>query len=143
VGPTATGPLISRPDRGRPTLNGWWAPVTLRNIKEVGAAGSGYEVRRQPHIPPPTFPDGKLRRRRHCLDRRCPSADLHFASLPSRKSPTWPAVPAAPLPETVHLPSPLSLFIHALHMYIHTVTVGTRLDPHLVDPLVLSPSQSS
>jgi hypothetical protein len=126
-----TGPLISRPDRGRPTLDGWWPPVTLRYIKEVGATGSRYEVRRQPHTPP-TFPspiyrerssDGKLRRRRHFLDHRCPSADLHFASLPSRRSPTWLVVLAAPLPETVHLSSPLSLFIHALHMYIHTVTV--------------------
>jgi hypothetical protein len=77
--------------------------------------------------PPPTFPspiyrerssDGKLRRRRHFLDRRCPSADLHFASLPSRRSPTWLAVPAAPLLETVHLSSPLSL--HSCITYVHS-----------------------
>jgi hypothetical protein len=47
------GPLVSRPDRGRPTLDGWWAPVTLRYIKEVGATGSRHEVRRQPQ--PPTY----------------------------------------------------------------------------------------
>jgi hypothetical protein len=124
------GPLVSRPDRGRPTLYGWWAPVTLRYIKEVGATGSRHEVRRQPQPPPPTYipspiyrerrSDGKLRRRRHSLDRRCQCADLHFASLPTRRSPTWQAVPAAPLPETVHLSPLLSLSFHASHLsYTH------------------------
>jgi hypothetical protein len=32
LGPTAFWALFSRPDRGRPTLHGWWAPVTLRYI---------------------------------------------------------------------------------------------------------------
>jgi hypothetical protein len=32
LGPTAFWALFSRLDRGRPTLHGWWAPVTLRYI---------------------------------------------------------------------------------------------------------------
>jgi hypothetical protein len=129
-----TGSLISRPDRERPTLNGWRAPITLRCIKRVGAAGSRHEVRLQPHTPP-TFPspiykepssDGKLRRRcRRCVDRRCPSANVHFVSLPKRISPTWLADPAAPLSEMVTHSSPISQsfqHIHASQINTYTVT---------------------
>jgi hypothetical protein len=122
-------------------------PCHTTLYKEGGAAGSRHEVRRQPHSPP-TFPsliyrerssDGKLHRRRHCLDRRCPSADLHSASLPSRKSPTWLADPAAPLPEMIH---PLLPFLctHMHHICTYTIIVCTRLNPHLVDPYNLSPT---
>jgi hypothetical protein len=38
--------LDSRPDRGRPTLHGWWAPVALRYIKRWDAGGSAHEVHR-------------------------------------------------------------------------------------------------
>jgi hypothetical protein len=34
--PTAHWALDLRPDRGRPTLTGWQAPVTLRDIKRGG-----------------------------------------------------------------------------------------------------------
>ena len=30
--------LTSRPDRGRPTLHGWWAPITLHYIERWGQA---------------------------------------------------------------------------------------------------------
>ena len=37
------GPLITRPDRGRPTLNGWWAPDVQRQINR--GEGPGHSVR--------------------------------------------------------------------------------------------------
>jgi hypothetical protein len=39
MGPTAHWALDLRPDRGRPTLIGWQAPVTLRGIKSVTLHG--------------------------------------------------------------------------------------------------------
>jgi hypothetical protein len=36
MGPTAHWALDLRPDQGRPTLIGWRAPVTLRDIKRGG-----------------------------------------------------------------------------------------------------------
>ena len=36
ISPTAYWDLVTRPDRGLPTLHGWWAPVTLRYIKWWG-----------------------------------------------------------------------------------------------------------
>jgi hypothetical protein len=51
-GPSPTTRSVSpltRPDRGRPTSSGWWAPVTCV-YKEVGAAGTRYEVRRAPFL---------------------------------------------------------------------------------------------
>jgi hypothetical protein len=116
-----TGPLSLAPWSGAPNPRWLVGPCHTALYKgggghKLASRGSSPATR-----PPPTFPnpiyrernsDGKLRRRRHFLDRRCPSADRDFASLPSRRSPTWLAVTAAPLPETVYLPSlpsPLSL----------------------------------
>jgi hypothetical protein len=36
MGPMTHLALDLRPDRGRPTLTGWWAPVILRDIKRGG-----------------------------------------------------------------------------------------------------------
>jgi hypothetical protein len=128
VGPTAHWDLNHMPSSGAPNPKWLAGPVTLRYIKRVGAAGSRHEVRCQPHTPHPhslvrstgsAASDGKLRRRRrHCVDRRCPSADLHLASLPKRKSPTWLADPAAPLPEMVH--SPLPFYVRTCITFVHT-----------------------
>ena len=52
LGPTAFWALFSRPDRGRPTLHGWWAPVTLRYKRKVRAGGSDHEVERATVAPP-------------------------------------------------------------------------------------------
>ena len=52
ISPTAYWALVTRPDRGRPTLHGWWAPVVLRYIKWWGAGSSRYEVHREPQTPP-------------------------------------------------------------------------------------------
>jgi hypothetical protein len=41
----------------------------------------------------------------------------------------------APAGDGTSLPSPLSV-IHALHLRTHTITIYTRLDPHLVDPKI-------
>ena len=49
ISPTACWALVTRPDRERPTLHGWWASVALRYIKRWGADGSRYEVHREPY----------------------------------------------------------------------------------------------
>ena len=51
ISPTAYWALVTRPDRGRPTLHGWWAPVALRYIKRWGPAARGtrFTVSRKPH----------------------------------------------------------------------------------------------
>ena len=41
ISPTAYWALVTRPDRGRPTLHGWWALVALRYIKWWGPAARG------------------------------------------------------------------------------------------------------
>ena len=43
--------LVTRPDRGRPTLHGWWAPVALRYIKRWGPAAQStrFAVSRKSH----------------------------------------------------------------------------------------------
>jgi hypothetical protein len=109
TGPTTYWALIPRPDRGRPTLHGWWAPVALRYIKGVGANGSRYEVHRshcshlqtlfrsesvrsQRREAPPVFIAATataLYRRtplRHLLfpNRRCPCADPHHRTSNGR-----------------------------------------------------------
>jgi hypothetical protein len=101
--------LIPRPDRGRQTLNGWWAPVALRYIKGVGAGGSMYEVHHSHHFhlqtlfrservrsqrreAPPVFTAATataLHHRtqlRHLLfpNRRCPCADPHHRTSDGR-----------------------------------------------------------
>ena len=42
-----TNPLTSRPDWGASPRRGWWAPIAQPYKEEVGAKGSGYEVRRR------------------------------------------------------------------------------------------------
>jgi len=46
IGPTAYYALNPRADRGRPTLNGWWAPTVQRHIKGGEGPGTRYEVHR-------------------------------------------------------------------------------------------------
>jgi hypothetical protein len=85
--------------------------------------------------------DGKLRCHRHYVDCRCPSVDLHSASLPKRRSPTWLADPTAPLPEMVtHTLSHFSVTpVRVHHIWIHTQSQFLlRLDGHLDDPRNLS-----
>ena len=51
ISPTAYWALVTCPDRRRPTLHGWWAPVALRYIKWWGPAARGtrFTVSRKPH----------------------------------------------------------------------------------------------
>ena len=47
IDPTVYYALNPRPDRGRPTLNGWWAPAAQRqNKKGVRGRGTQHKVRR-------------------------------------------------------------------------------------------------
>ena len=85
ISPTTYWALVMRPDRGRPTLHGWWAPVALRYIKWWGrrlmvrgsppsyrphrtnpnpitrgaqpATGSRYRLHRRPHCTATASPD--------------------------------------------------------------------------------------
>jgi hypothetical protein len=108
----------------------------------LAVRGSPPATHHAPTIPSPIYrerrSDGKHHRRRHFPNRCCPCAELHYASLPLRRSPTWLAVPAAPLPVTVYTSplSSLSLCSCITSSYRHTVTVCTRVDLHLVDPTI-------
>ncbi|OQU84951.1 hypothetical protein SORBI_3004G147800 [Sorghum bicolor] len=53
MGPKAFWALFSHPDRGRPTLHGWWAPVAQRYKGRWGAGARGTRFTAQP-FPPPT-----------------------------------------------------------------------------------------
>jgi len=63
ISPTAYWALVTRPDRGRPTLHGWWAPVALRYIKWWGPAAhrTRFTVSQSA---PPTNPKSDLVRMR-------------------------------------------------------------------------------
>ena len=54
LGPTAFWALFLRPDRGRPTLHGWWAPVPQRYKGKVGAGARSTRLTAPP-VTPPTF----------------------------------------------------------------------------------------
>ena len=126
ISPTAYWALVTRPDRGRPTLHGWWAPVALRYIKRWGPAARGtrFTVSRKPHRQtldrskrarsqrweaPLTSPSSLLRRpsalhRRPCnlySTRRCPCAasitEAEMASSTATPSEGSGSTPA-PLP---------------------------------------------
>ena len=51
--------LVTRPDRGRPTLHGWWVPVALRYIKWWGPAAHSTRFALS-HSAPPTNPKSDL-----------------------------------------------------------------------------------
>ena len=53
LGPTVFWALFSHPDRGRPTLHGWWAPVAQRYKGKVGA-GARMTRFTAPPVTPPT-----------------------------------------------------------------------------------------
>jgi hypothetical protein len=94
LGPTTFWVLLSRPDRGHPTLHGWWPPVTLPAIYRGGgrpALGTMFTSAVTPHRYSPirslrgAASDGKppaspLRHRLHCVD-----SHLHRTSLPARR----------------------------------------------------------
>jgi hypothetical protein len=68
LGPTAFWALFSRPDRGRPTRYGWWAPVAQRYKRKVGAGARSTRFTAQPvpHRHPNPNPDlekGRCQRR--------------------------------------------------------------------------------
>jgi hypothetical protein len=109
----------------------------------VGATGPRHEVRRQPQPPPTYIPspiyrerrsDGKLRRCRHSLDRRCPCANLNLGHCPRADLLHGKRFRQRPCRRRYTSPlSSLCPFMH--HIFrIHTVTVYTRVDLHLVDP---------
>ena len=59
ISPTAYWALVTRPDRGRPTLHGWWTPVALRYIKWWGTAAHSTRFTVS-HSAPPTNPKPDL-----------------------------------------------------------------------------------
>jgi hypothetical protein len=54
IGPTAYWALILRPDGGRPTLHGWWAPVALRYKRRWGPAAHSTRLTVSHSAPPTT-----------------------------------------------------------------------------------------
>ena len=85
IGTTAYLALNPRPDRGRPTLNGWWAPVALRYKERWRPAAHGTRFTCAPPNPPKT-----LARSEGAQEQReaAASAPLAFSPLqltPSRR----------------------------------------------------------
>jgi len=130
ISPTAYWALVTRPDRGRPTLHGWWAPVALRYIKRWGAAAqrTRFAVSRKPHrqtlnrsregAQPATGSSTDPRRRHcyarpHCIDVRATSTPPVAARvLPPSPNPRWLAQPRHHLEAQVrHLLLPLDSFL--------------------------------
>jgi hypothetical protein len=101
-GPTACWTLITRPDRGRPTLYDWWAPIALRYIKRREASGSVHEVHQSLFLPPTN-----------------PTPDL----IVRGRSQRW----EAPL-DSAATPSP-PLHHHGLHCVTSSPTVAARAQP--------------
>jgi hypothetical protein len=93
-GPTARWTLITRPDRRRPTLYGWWTPVALRYIKRLEVGGSGYEVHRSLFLPP-TNPKPDLWVRGTASAREAPPDYAATSSpwTPLHRLPPWPSRP--------------------------------------------------
>ena len=150
ISPTAYWTLITRPDRGRPTLHGWWAPVALRYIKLWGPAAQGtrFTVSRKPHRQtldrskrarsqrreaPLTSPSSLLRRpsalhRRPChlySTRRCPCA----ASITEAEM----VGSATPSEGSGSTPTPLSLSLRSF-LSVHPVFKGTNPRSTARDP---------
>ena len=103
IRPNGLWALFSRPDRGRPTLHGWWAPVAQCYKGKVGAEARrrGSPCRQSSHRhpnprpdlekgrcqrqeapPTPTTPPQRTRRRQ---GRHCTNSSLHRTSLPARR----------------------------------------------------------
>jgi hypothetical protein len=79
-----SGPDL-RPDRGRPTQQGWWAPIARCHIR--GSGGHGLKTRGSPGRHP--TPNPSRSRGRHCQRREvhCPSEHRRTAS-PSSPTPS-------------------------------------------------------
>jgi hypothetical protein len=127
LGPTAFWAWFLRPDRGRPTLHGWWAPITLRFIYTyIGggrpALGTRFTLSRHS---PPTFPDpifeGRSQWREVATIFNVSTA--HHSTAPPPPSPpnrwrrrTTPT-PATPLPWIWSATSP------SLHLFLYCFPV--------------------
>jgi hypothetical protein len=79
--PTADSGLDLRPNRGRPTQQGWWAPVAQCHIRESG--GHGLKIRGSPSCHP--TPNPSRSRGRHC-QRQEAHCRRHFATTASPDS---------------------------------------------------------
>ena len=152
ISPTAYWALVSRPDRGRPTLHGWWAPVALRYIKWWGAAAHSTRFTVSQSAPP-TNPKSDLEegaqpatgsRHRHHRRLHCTATAslLLRPSLPVRRtSPTerdGRILLDSALRWSVHS-HPLSSLYHSIVRFIRISTCSsqiqrtTRLDATLGD----------
>jgi hypothetical protein len=112
VGPTTHWALNLAPWSGAPYPKWLVGPCHTALYKEGGGRRLASRGSPPAHSPP-TFPSPIYMERSQWREAP-PPPPLHFASLPKRRSPTWLADPAAPLPETVHLSSTISLYSHAL-----------------------------
>ena len=130
ISSTAYWALVTRPDRGRPTLHGWWAPIALRYIKWWGPAAQRTRFTVSQSAPP-TNPKSDLARvrsqrrkdatvitvgltaphrvaRLHQLfsDHRCPCSERH---RPNEMAGSSSTVSSDGLYTTIH--SPLSIIL--------------------------------
>ena len=145
ISPTAYWALVTRPDRERPTLHGWWAPVALHYIKWWGpvAHSTRFAVS---HSAPPTNPKSDLNRVR---SQRREAATvitvgltapppLHRRTSPTLLRPSLPVCRASPterdgrilldsaLRWSVHS-HPLSSLYHSIVRFIRFFTCSSQI----------------
>jgi len=144
ISPTAYWALVTRPDRGRPTLHGWWALVALRYIKWWGLAvhSTRFAVS---HSAPPINPKSDLNRVRS--QRReaatviivgLTASPLHRQTSPTLPRPSLPVRRASPterdgrilldgaLRWSVHS-HPLSSLYHYVVLFIRITTCSSQI----------------
>jgi hypothetical protein len=137
------GPLVTRLDRGRPTLD--WLAGPCHTAPYKGGGGHWLEVRGSPPATTPHL---------HSLADLQGSAGVTGSAAAAATPSTVAALAqiglrvaafaqisymasgsgSAPAGDGIPLFPSLSLCCSCIHTRTHTVKVRTRLDPHLVDP---------
>ena len=156
ISPTAYWVLVTRPDRGRPTLHGWWTTVALRYIKWWGPAAHSTRFTVS-HSASPTNPKSDLNRVRSqqweaatVIIVGLTAPPLHRQTSPTLLRPSLPMHRASPIERdgrillddalrwSVHS-HPLSSLYHSVVRFIRISTCSsqiqrtTRLDATLGD----------
>ena len=144
ISPTAYWALVTRPDRGRPTLHGWWAPVALRYKERWGPAAlsTRFNVSRHIHRQNLTqSSEGRSQRREALLPgcrRRWTTSLLHRHWSATSSPPSLPTrwmVPAPPNPPMVGIYASLFLLDLVVHVLGHVYPILVKsapLDLHIM-----------
>ena len=137
--------LVTCPDRGRPTLHGWWAPVALRYIKWWGLAAHSTRFTVS-HSAPPTNPKSDLEegaqpaagschrhiRRPHCTATASPDFTNSSPTIAARAQSftdrtRWSDPPRRRPPMVCTLPSTLLSLYHSIVRFIRISTCSFQI----------------